>query len=163
MARSIACFSIVFSLGIITSGTAAGQATVEAGLGAARAATTTAPARGIGDAVSGLAASLDKIVKAGQDSDAKSNGVTAVETIRYSSTAAKTRSRSTSKSPAPNWEDPSGIQAGLAYGEMVRRFGPPALEITDEDGRALTYSGKNGAFQVLVRDDKVASIEKPKS
>jgi hypothetical protein len=33
--------------------------------------------------------------------------------------------------PKPNWEDPSGIRTGISYAELVRRFGPPALAITD--------------------------------
>jgi hypothetical protein len=148
-------------------GTAAGQATVEYSLGAARAATTTAPARGIGEAISGLAASFDKVVKEGQQgSDVTPAASTTSRTAaKYSSTAGKTPSRSTHspRPPAPSWEDPSGIQAGLSYGEMVRRFGPPALEISGEVGRSLTYSGTNGRYQIEVQDEKVASIEKPKS
>src|ERR1017187_9923614 len=165
MARSIAGFSVAFSLCIMMAGAAAGQAMVEYSLGAARAATTAAPAKGIGDAIGGLAGSLDKAVKAWQqDSDGKPAAATTTETaVRNTSRAVKTsRSAHISPPPASNREDPSGIQAGLNYGEMVRRFGPPALEISDDVGRSLTYSGKTGAFQIEVRDEKVTSIEKPK-
>ena len=47
-------------------GTAAGQAIMESGLGAARAVTTAAPAKGIGKSLSGLAGSLDKALKGSQ-------------------------------------------------------------------------------------------------
>jgi hypothetical protein len=132
---------------------AAAQAAAEAGLGAARAGTMAAPAKGIGKAMSGLAGSLDKTVKAGQQG---SGAATSVTTVRVSPASAK-------KPAESNWEDPSGIQTGLSYAELVRRFGPPAMEITGEAGRSLTYAGKAGTFQLEVRDDKVSSIEKPKS
>jgi hypothetical protein len=65
MTRSIAFLSVSFSLWLAVAGVAYGQAAVEAGLGAARAATTTAPAKGLGKSMSGLAGSLDKALKAG--------------------------------------------------------------------------------------------------
>jgi hypothetical protein len=138
-------------LGLLAAGTAAGQAAVEAGLGAGRAAITTAPASGIGKAISGLAGGLDKAGKG-------SAGSTTVTTVRMSPA-------STVKAPAAasNWEDAGGIETGLGYAELVRRFGPPAMSITSETGTSLTYTGKAGMFQLEVRDGKVASVEKPKS
>jgi len=167
MARSIACLSVSFSLWLTMAGPAAGQATVEYGLGAARAATTVAPAKGAGKVFDGLAGSLEKALKAGrQGSDAQPVATTTAKpAVEKSSSAAKSQSpfADISPPPAPNWEDPSGIQTGLSYKELIRRFGPPALEITGEGGRSLTYSGKNGACQLQVQDDKVTSIEKAKS
>jgi hypothetical protein len=167
MVRSIACLSVSFSLWLTMAGPAAGQAAVEYGLGAARAATTVAPAKGAGQVIGGLAGSLEKAVKAGQQrSDAQPAATTTAKpAVEKSSSAAKTESplAHISPPPAPNWEDPSGIQTGLSYQELIRRFGPPALEITGERGRSLAYSGKNGVFQLQVQDDKVTSIEKPKS
>jgi hypothetical protein len=150
MGRSIGYLLSLVSLGLLTTIPAAGQAAVEAGLGAARAATTAAPAAGIGKAISGLAGNLDKAVKA--DAPAK------VTTVKVAPAP--------TKKPAPaatNWEDPGGIEAGLSYGELVRRFGPPAMEITGESGKSLTYLGKAGTFQLEIRDEQVASIDKPKS
>jgi hypothetical protein len=152
---------------IVMTGTAAGQATVEAGLGAAGAVTTAAPAKGIGEALSGLAGSLEKTVGDWQhDSDAKPGGMVTISMpAKRAAPVAKARPRSTHIPPPPaqKWEDPSGIQAGLSYAEVVRRFGPPTMEIMDDEGRSLSYSGKDGAFQVHVADDKVTSIEKPTS
>jgi len=149
------------------AGTAAGQATVEYGLGAGRAATTTAPAGGLGKAMSGLAGTLDKMVNGGkQTSDAQPVAATTTKrAAKKSSAAAKTPAPPViiAPPPAPNWEDPSGIQTGIGYGELVRRFGPPALAITGPEGRSLTYSGKNGSFQLEVQDEMVTSIEKPRS
>jgi hypothetical protein len=155
MARSIGYLLSLIPLGLLLTGQAAGQAAVEAGLGAARAATTTAPAKGIGKSMSGLANSLDKAIQAGQKGSDAPASVTAV---RVSSPSGKKPSPA-----ASNWEDPSGIQTGLSYAELVRRFGPPSMEITGETGTSLIYSGKAGTFQLEVRDDKVASVEKPKS
>jgi hypothetical protein len=143
-----------FSLWLALAGTAAGQATVEAGLGAARAVTTTAPARGIGKSMSGLAGSLDKALKGG--SSEQSAGVVATKPGTQSSTPDKT-----SPTPAPNWEDPGGIETGLAYDDLVRRFGPSSMAITAGTERSLTYRGKDGIFQVKVQDGVVTSIEKP--
>ena len=160
MARSIAYLSGSIFLWLVMTGTAAGQAAVEYGLGAAHAATGAAPAKGIGKAMSGLAGSLDKAVKAGQQGSDAQAGAAAT-----TNTTAKTLSPSTRTPPppVPNWEDPSGIQTGLSYGELVRRFGPAAMEITDDLGKSLTYSGKAGAFQLEIRDGKVTSVDRPKS
>jgi hypothetical protein len=161
MARLIGYLPVSFSLWLAMAGTALGQATVEYGLGAARAATTAAPGKGIGKAMSGLAGSLEKAVKAGQQgSDAQATPAAAKKT---SATAnAPSPSINTPPPPAPNWEDPNGISTGLGYEELVRRFGPPALEISGVAGRSLTYSGRDGTFQLEVQDGKVTSIEKPK-
>ncbi len=118
-------------------------------MGAARAATTTAPASGIGKAIGGLVGSTDKT------KTASTAGPASVTTVRVHASAAKT--------PAASFEDPSGIEAGLGYAELVRRFGPPAMQITDETGTSLSYAGKSGIFQLQVKDGKVAAIEKPRS
>ncbi len=166
MARLIVYLSVSFSLWLAMAGTAAGQAAVEYGLGTGRAATV-APEKGVGKAMSGLAGSLEKAIKAGQQSaDAQPTPATAAKlAAKRSSSTANTPSPSinTPPPPAPNWEDPNGISTGLSYGELVRRFGPPALEITGGARRSLTYSGKDGPFELEVQDGKVTSIEKPKS
>ena len=54
MTRSLACFSVFFSLWLAMAGPAAGQAVVEAGLGAAGTATAAGPAKGIGKSVEGV-------------------------------------------------------------------------------------------------------------
>ena len=158
MVRSTACIAVSFSLWLSMAGTAAGQATVEAGLGAARAVTTTAPARGIGKSMSGLAGSLDKALKGGQQG---SNEQPAAAVPAKPATKTGATSPRPSPPPVVNWEDPSGIAPGLAYDELVRRFGPSSLAITAGAERSLTYQGKDGVFQVKVEDGVVTSIEKP--
>jgi len=160
MVRSTACIAVSFSLWLWMAAPAAAQATVESGLGAARAVTTTAPARGIGKSMSGLAGSLDKALKGGQQGSNEQPAAPA-----SARPAAKTGSTSPKTSPPPvvTWEDPSGIEPGLAYDELVRRFGPSSLAITAGAERSLTYPGKDGVFQVKVQDGVVTAIEKPKS
>lgn len=146
--------------------TAAAQSAVEYGLNAGRAATTTAPAQGIGKAMSGIAGSLDKTVKASQQASDSSSAPTAESKHpgRKAATAARVRPAvSTPPAPAPNWEDPAAISAGLTYEDLMRRFGPPSLQITSATGNSLSYSGKDGMVQVEVQGGKVTSVEKAKS
>ncbi len=145
-------------LWLAMAGIAYGQATVEAGLGAARAATSTAPAKGLGKSMSGLAGSLDKALKATPSKDAS----TAVD-IPSASTASAIAASAAPAAPAPNWEDPGRIEVGLSYDDLVRRFGPSAMSITSGSDKSLTYPGKSGMFQVQVEDGKVTSIAKPKA
>jgi hypothetical protein len=158
MTRSPVCFSVSCSLWLAMAGSAAGQAVVEAGLGAARAATAAGPARGIGKSMSGLSVALDKVLKQGQRV-ADEQPLDAVAAKPAAKTASTTVSAS--PEPSPNWEDPSGVEPGLGYEELVRRFGPPTMAITSAAGRSLTYRGKDGVFQVEVRDGAVAAIVKP--
>jgi len=149
MTRSLAYLLVPFSLCLAMARPAAGQAAVEAGLGAARAVTTTAPARGIGKSISGLSGTLEKTLKSGQSST--QNVVTPPEP----------KAASPSPIPPPVWEDAAGIETGMAYDDLVRRFGPPTMSISNTAGKSFTYRGKSGWYQVDVRDGAVSSIEKP--
>ena len=156
MVRSMTTIPVSFWLWLAMAGTATAQATVETGLGAARAVTSTAPAKGIGKSMSGLAGSLDKALKGGQESpsDQPAAVVPAKPATKTGSTSPKT-----SPAPAASWEDPGGIEPGLTYDELVRRFGPCFMAITAGAERSLSYRGKDGVFQVKVQDGVVASIE----
>ncbi len=134
-------------------GLAFGQAAVEAGLGASRAATSTAPAKGIAKSMSGLAGSLDKALKPAQKEAA--DEATPVPAPAPVVTAAKA-------APAKQkFEDAGGIEVGLAYDELVRRFGPASMAMTFGAERSLSYPGKDGMFQVTMQDGKVKAVEKP--
>ncbi|HTX37984.1 MAG TPA: hypothetical protein VME43_23300 [Bryobacteraceae bacterium] len=143
-------------LWLAMAGTAAGQAAVEYGLGAARAATTTAPARGVGKSMSGLAGSLDKALKGERPASEAHSATTSPAGL-----AAHSAPSGPASATAAKWEDPGGIAEGLSYPELVRRFGPPSMQITDDAGSKLTYTGKSGAYHVDVEDDKVTSVRKP--
>jgi hypothetical protein len=116
------------------------QAAVEYGLGASRAATSTAPAAGIGKSVAGALSNLDKTIKSAEKNSS--------ETIVLPK---KTKAAA----PKKTYEDISKAEVGLAYDELLDRFGPPAMQITGEDGiRKLTY----GATKVQIKEGKVLAI-----
>lgn len=160
MAKSIGYSCGAFLLWLAMAATANAQAVVEYGLGAARAATTTAPAAGIGKTMNGLAGSLDKALKAGQPASKTQSVATAPSGPR---SKASTVEPPTPPAPAVKWEDPSEIQTGLSYDEMVRRFGPPALEITGEMGKSIVYSSKAASYHIEIQDGQVASVRKSQS
>jgi len=155
MTRSLASFLVPFSLCLALAGPAAGQAVVEAGLGAARAATTTAPAAGIGKSLNGLSGNLDKAIKTGQQPS-----VQQTVTVINSKPPAK-ESATAPAVPPPTWEDAGAIETGLTYEDVVRRFGPPVMSISNRTERSLTYRGKDGWFQLELRDGVVSSVAKP--
>jgi hypothetical protein len=146
--------SITLALWLGMTSAAFGQASVESGLGASRAATSTAPARGLGKSMSGIAGSLDKALKPAQKS---------VEETPSPVTAAKepVTSASAAPAPAPKYEDAGGIAAGLTYEELLHRFGPPAMAMSFDGESSLSYQGKAGTYQVTVAAGKVKAIEKP--
>ncbi len=158
MARSIAFLPISFSLWMAMSGTAAGQAIMESGLGAARAATTAAPARGVGKSLSGLAGSMEKALKS------QSPGASEQPSAAATGPAAQTPLTAAAKTvpaQASNWEDAGAIDVGITYDELMHRFGPYSMAISDGTQKFLTYRGKAGTFQVKLQDGKVTAIEKP--
>jgi hypothetical protein len=126
-------------------GVISGQTMVEAGLGAGRAATTAAPAAGVGKSIAGAFSNLDKTLKTA-DKAASS------ETIVLPKDAAPS-------APAKTYEDIKKAEVGLAYDELITRFGPPAMEIAAGEGvQKLTYSSKEASTRIEVKDGKVATI-----
>jgi hypothetical protein len=122
------------------------QATVEAGLGAARAATTTAPAAGLGKSLAGIVGSLDKTVKP-------------EKTTEIIPASGQIGAPAAPAAPAKTYEDIKKAEVGLEYDKLVERFGPPSLETAGEDGRkSLTYSGKSESTRIEIKDGKVSSI-----
>jgi hypothetical protein len=120
------------------------QTMVEAGLGASRAATSTAPAAGIGKSIAGAMSTLDKTLKSADKS-------TSSETIVLTKD-------SPPPAPAKTYEPIAKAEVGLAYADLIDRFGKPAMEITGEDGiRKLSY----GTTRIQVKDGKVTAIHPP--
>jgi len=158
MLRLILPLSVWFLLAG-SEGNLAAQAIVENALGAARAATSTAPAGKAGKSMSGIADVLDELLKGAQGGGTSSSS----STVRQTAHPTTTRGTEAPK-PAVSFEDPRQIQAGMEYEEVVRRFGPPNLQITDGPGTvSLAYSSKDGSLKVEMQDGKVASVERPAS
>jgi len=64
--------------------------------------------------------------------------------------------------PPAKYEDPNLIQVGTEYGELVRRFGPPAMSFTDgESSKKLNYRSTEGTLEIEILEGKVTSIRKP--
>lgn len=60
---------------------------------------------------------------------------------------------------APVYEDPRRIPAGMQYSEMVRRFGPPTMRVTDSPLRTTySYSMLKMQVQVEIQNGKVISV-----
>jgi len=147
----------------VSEGTVSAQAIVESALGAGRAATMTAPARSLTEGAVGIFGSLDKVMKAAQGQESSSIASVAPRPAKASASKAKTDAGETT-SPAPVYEDPLGIRVGLGYEELIRRFGPPAMQITSgPDAKTLSYLTKSGFMQVECEGGKVTSADKPKS
>jgi hypothetical protein len=139
------------------SATLHAQAMVENALGAGRAATTTAPAAGIGKSVNGMAGALDNVLKGATGAD---SSTPAVQNVHSTSTRAP-------ELPTPKlgakYEDALKIEAGMAYDDVIRRFGPPSLQFTEGESISLNYRSKEGPVRVELQSGKVSSVDKPKS
>jgi len=135
------------------------QAAAEYGLAVGNATGMSGAASGIGKALSGLAGTLDKTVQSQPAS------TSSTPSIQSKSTAAR-KSPATAKVaavPAPVYEDLKNLEAGMAYTDVVRRFGPPSMEFASATGKSLTYANRDGMTQVEVRNEAVASISRPSS
>jgi len=161
--RSIALATICV-LGLVAfEGTTAGQTTAEYGAAAAAAAVGTS--RGAGGMLNGL----DKALKSLTGPAAPKTGAAAPAKPPTAAPKAPAQTRTAPtppenvapQPPAPSYEDPAGIKAGLAYDELLRRFGPPSFEIlTGPDARSLDYSTKDGGVRVECQDGKVIAAGK---
>ena len=134
----------------ICATTLTAQSAVEYGVGASRAATSTAPAKGLGKSISGIAGSIDRVIKS-QPSGSKAPAETSVRRVDRPSPSPKSTAV---------YEDLKHAEVGLSYEELVKRFGPPAMVVSASAGRkSLTYLTKDGPTQIEMQDQKVVSIK----
>ncbi|HLY17176.1 MAG TPA: hypothetical protein VKR61_08115 [Bryobacteraceae bacterium] len=139
---------------LAVTGSLLGQALVEHAVTSGAAATATAPltqiGKKIGAAVGNTGKTLDKAKPQITTPGAAPKGAPVTE----SASAEPLK-------PAVTYEDPAGIQVGMGYSEVIRRFGRPGTMITGEDGaETLWYTGNapGGELRVIVRDNKVVSL-----
>ena len=147
---------MLFSMLFVAEGVLSAQAMIEHSLGAGRAAVSTAPAaRGVSKSVSGINGNLEKVMKSAGQTAVDGAGTTneTTETVPYSE-----RANPAPAVPAKVYEDPSGIKVGMTNDELVKRFGPPSLDVTSPTARILNYRGRNTIFELELRDDKVGKI-----
>jgi hypothetical protein len=148
---------------------AAGQAAAEAALGAAASSIGSAGARGINKSIGGVFRKLDEVSQSPSEADAPKTGSAATG----AATNAPARNRRSTKSPAvrqePSATTPSAagcedavqIEKGLAYAELLRRFGPPAMQIASGEAQTMSYLSNGAVVQLELRDGKVVSVSKP--
>ena len=139
------------------------QAAAEAGLGAAASSLGSGAARGVGKSIGGILGGLDKTIKP-EGAAASSTTVTPSKSgppAKSRRTAAKP---APAPEPAPSYEDAGLIEKGLAQDDLLRRFGPPAMQIaSSSDAQTLTYVVAGGVVQVELQGGRVISVAKPKS
>lgn len=150
----------------------AAQAITESVIGSAKSAATTAPAAdAAGKAIGGAFDKIGRILNNPIGNTAGPEQKTAKPAQVRPRTASKAaansgavrRRQAASEPPAPTvtYEDPAGIQQGMEYDEVMRRFGPPAMKITSGPGDELLSYVKNGqSFDVQTRSGKVTAIQK---
>ncbi len=148
---------------VILSSDLLAQAVVEAAAGAARAATTAVPAQKVGKSINGA---FDNLNRALQNSTKPKSTTSSAATSPASAPAAA--AITPVPVPAPSvlnsevvFEDPSGIQEGMEYEEVTRRFGPPSLKLTTgPDQETLCYIKNVTSVDVTVRGGEVTAVQK---
>jgi hypothetical protein len=158
--------------------TAIAQAAAEYGLGAGQAATTGATARKLGASLSDVFGTAAKAVQQGQAEGGPAPSTIGAtphnpsRSLRPKRSAASVANKPAAAelvpamqgatqpppAPVPVYEDPQKIEAGIAYDELVRRFGPPSMSITTGPGRTmLLYSREETSYQIEVEGGKVVA------
>ena len=170
MSRSgLAAFAGIAAL-ILLSSPAYGQTMVEAaGLGAATS-TGAAGARNAGKSISGAFRNLDKVLKSVDSTDSKEDPPTSSKPAPPApkqKAAARTpsvpeRAAPQAVAPQPRYEDAAGIQKGMGSDELLRRFGPPVMQIAGGgNATTMTYLSKAGMVQVELQGGKITSVIQP--
>ena len=152
---------------LVLPGLVAAQATVEYATGAARAATTAAPAQKAGKAIAGAFSNLNRVLQNADNAEPAAQRATTPQSRRpkepVKSSALKPQSDSGAIQPKEetSFEDPSGIQEAMEYGEILHRFGPPSLKLTTGSGEeTLNYTRKDVAVNAILRNGKVTNVQK---
>ena len=149
--------AVAFMAGFCTAARA--QAVTEYGSMASKSSTVGQRANNISKSIGGVWGSLDKTIKS-QDRGSS-------QATSQSRTAKRTPVRSlrrNTRTPAAIHEDPSRIQTGLGYEEVIRRFGPATFEVsTGPRTKTLAYPGKDGGIDVELVDGRVTKVAPAKT
>jgi hypothetical protein len=143
------------------SAVARAQAVTEYDSEISRSATTANKANHISGEIRGVWRSLDKTLKASQD--VSSQETPPSRTTQRARSQVTIQAASRLPAVAATHEDPSGIQPGISYAELVRRFGRPDFEVTAGPGTTtLTYFRKDGGIDLELQNGKVTRVVPPK-
>ena len=132
------------------------QSVTEYGSMASKSSTVGQRANSIGKEIGGVWGSLDKTIKS-QDGGS-SQGASPGRPAQHTPVRSR-RKAPGSRAAAAIHEDPSRIQPGLAYEDVIRRFGPASFEVSTGPGtKTMAYPGKNGGIDVELLDGKVVKV-----
>lgn len=127
-----------------------------------KSATVGAKANHIADEINGIWGSLDKTAGKATGNSSLQPAPSQTQTTRHAAVRSGA-ARTTVHLAGKQYEDPHAIAPGMAYDELVRRFGPPSFSITaGQDASSLTYLSKTGSVDLELRDDKVVKVTAPK-
>jgi hypothetical protein len=133
---------------------AAGQAAVEAGIGAAASSIGTSGARGVGKSIGGAFGKLTEALK--------SPGSTTT-TPSAKPVARRADPPMIPAATAIVYEDALQIEKGMEREELLRRFGPPALQIASgSEEQTMSYLSVGGVVQLELQGGRVVGVTKPK-
>ena len=153
-----------FSIGVFWAAAARGQTMVEHSAATAGASAAAAGVKGagksIGDVFRGLNETLKKAETAKQDGNTPA--ATSVTTLSGQS------KQSAKPVPASKPIDPSQVTEGLERGELIKRFGEPALQLSERSNSQLVerlWYNTTGSDQLEIKliGGKVASVRPPAS
>ena len=148
---------------VILPGLLDAQAGVEYATGAGRAASTAAPAQKAGKAIAGAFDSLNRTLQNSEGSKPATPSATPGPHRAKKAAIVKTQPQTDVAEPKVDvsYEDPSGIQQGMEYDEIVGRFGPPSLKLTTGPGEEiLYYTKKDLKVDTTMRNGKVTAVQK---
>ena len=154
---------ISFVLLAACGGPAKAQAVTEYDSEISRSATTGSKANHISNEIGGVWRSLDKTLKATSEEHVGFQETSSARTTQRAHSRSISRRASRSSATAGSHEDPSGIQPGISFAELLRRFGRPDFEVTDSTGTTtLSYLRKDGTIDLELQDGNVIKVASAK-
>ncbi len=139
-------------------GAARAQAVTEYDSEISRSVTTGRKANRISSEIRGVWQSLDKTLKSAQE-DGGAQEPPSGRTLQRASGRSTVHGASKAHAVAVTREDPGGVQPGISYTELVRRFGRPDFEVTASPGTTtLTYFRKDGSIDLELQDGTVTKV-----
>ena len=133
------------------------QAVTEYSSMASKSSTVGRRADSISKEIGGVWASLDRTIKS-QDRG-RTEAPSPRPTAQRTPVRSRRKSTSETRAAATKHEDPSRIQPGLGYEEVIRRFGPASYEVSTGPGtKTMAYAGKSGGIDVELLDGKVTKV-----
>ena len=141
-------------------GPARAQAVTEYDSEISRSATTGSKANHISSEIGGVWRSLDKTLKA--EEHVGSQETSSARTTQRAHSRSISRHAPRSSATAGTHEDPSGIQPGISFAELLRRFGRPDFEVTDSTATTLSYLRKDGTIDLELQDGNVIKVASAK-